>query len=65
MTGKTLLLALMLCASSNASAEALQLVISGKAFHQGSGAEDLNEKNHGYGLQYEFEERNRWSTWPR
>ena len=39
-------------------AESLNLVINGKAFHQGNG--DYNEDNWGLGFEYNFKEDEKW-----
>jgi len=41
-----------------ASANELQLIISGRAIHLGNN--DLNENNYGLGLQYDFATHRRW-----
>ena len=58
---KSILSILLIALSSlvPASANDLQLVISGRAYHQGSGS-DLNEDNFGIGLQYDFATHRRW-----
>jgi hypothetical protein len=47
-----------LLASIPASADDLQVIISGKAIHMGPN--DLNENNYGLGLQYDFSANRNW-----
>lgn len=53
-----LIIALTLPAYRPAIADELQVIISGTALHTGSN--NLNEKNYGLGLQYDFNTHQRW-----
>lgn len=53
-----LLLVLALLPAFPASANELQVIVSGRAIHVGSN--DLNENNYGLGLQYDFTANRRW-----
>lgn len=46
---------------SNARAGELSAVVNGKSFHLGS-KEDWNERNYGFGLEYEMRNETRWKT---
>ncbi|MDH3389104.1 MAG: hypothetical protein OEN02_14495 [Gammaproteobacteria bacterium] len=52
----TLALTLLACLPANANEP--QMIISGKTIHVGSN--NLNEKNYGLGLQYDFATHQRW-----
>lgn len=53
-----LLFTVALMTTFPASANELQVIISGRAIHLGSN--DLNENNYGLGLQYDFTSHRRW-----
>lgn len=58
MKSVPIILLLVLPTLVPASADDLQIIISGRAIHQGSN--DLNENNYGLGLQYNFSTHRRW-----
>jgi len=53
-----LLCSIALVTTFPASAEELQVIISGRAIHLGNN--DLNENNYGLGLQYDFAPQRHW-----
>ena len=59
---RILILTCMLLASFSASADELQMIISGTAIHQGSieNRGEPNEKNYGLGLQYDINQQRDW-----
>ena len=58
MKSALIILLLALPALVPAAADELQIIISGRAIHEGGS--DLNENNYGLGLQYDFAVHRRW-----
>ncbi len=54
MTPKLLALLTLLLLCDNLVADDLHLIVSGTSLHAGSN--NFNEKNHGLGFEYDFEE---------